>query len=102
MDFFARFTNKAKEALSLAAECAKELGHNYVGTEHLLAGLCGAEDSTSQLLSDCQVNVENVASAIVDMVGKGDYIINNSFGYTEGEKDIRRSAAIFVSLATTM
>ena len=25
MDFFARFTNKAKEALSLAAECAKEL-----------------------------------------------------------------------------
>ena len=95
MDFFARFTNKAKEALSLAAECAKELGHNYVGTEHLLAGLCGAEDSTSQLLSDCQVNVENVASAIVDMVGKGDYIINNSFGYTPRVKKILEvSAAI--------
>lgn len=57
MDFFARFTNKAKEALSLAAECAKELGHNYVGTEHLLARAlrCGRQhiSASFRLSSKC-------------------------------------------------
>lgn len=95
MDFFARFTNKAKEALSLAAECAKEMGHNYVGTEHLLAGLCGTEDSTAKLLSENGVTLENTASAVIELVGKGDYVINNAFGYTPRVKKILEySAAI--------
>ncbi len=34
-----RFTNKARQALELAATEASEFGHNYVGTEHLLLGL---------------------------------------------------------------
>ena len=35
---FDRFTNKAKEAIRLAAVLAGEMGHSYVGTEHLLVG----------------------------------------------------------------
>ena len=38
-NYFARFTEGAKKALVLAADAAKELGHNYVGTEHLLIGI---------------------------------------------------------------
>ena len=34
-----RFTAKAREAITLAVEVAEELGHSYVGTEHLLIGL---------------------------------------------------------------
>ena len=34
-----RFTNKARQALDLAALEAGEFGHNYVGTEHILLGL---------------------------------------------------------------
>ena len=34
-----RFTEKAKEAISLAVDVAEGLGHSYVGTEHLLLGL---------------------------------------------------------------
>ena len=37
------FTKKAEEALGLAAEAAGELGHNSVGTEHILLGLFKAE-----------------------------------------------------------
>ena len=34
-----RFTSKAKKSLQLAQEAAKELGHNYLGSEHILLGL---------------------------------------------------------------
>lgn len=34
-----RFTEQAREAISLAVDAAEDLGHNYVGTEHLLMGL---------------------------------------------------------------
>ena len=34
-----RFTAKAKEAITLAVDAAEELGHSYIGTEHLLIGL---------------------------------------------------------------
>jgi hypothetical protein len=36
---FDRFTGRARSALLAAAECARSLGHNYIGTEHLLLGL---------------------------------------------------------------
>ncbi len=36
---FKRFTDKANTALNLALEAARELGHTYVGTEHLMLGL---------------------------------------------------------------
>ncbi len=36
---FKRFTDKANQALNLALEAAREMGHTYVGTEHLLLGL---------------------------------------------------------------
>ena len=88
MNFFDRFTNKAREALSLAAECAKELGHNYVGTEHLLIGLCGGEDNVAKLLSEHGVTVETAAQAAIEIVGKGDYVITNSFGYTPRVKQV--------------
>ena len=33
------FTNRAKKAIDIANEVAMELGHNYIGTEHILYGL---------------------------------------------------------------
>ena len=34
-----KFTNKAEKAIQLADEIASSLGHNYIGTEHLIYGL---------------------------------------------------------------
>ena len=36
---FKRFTDKANTALNLAVDAARELGHTYIGTEHILLGL---------------------------------------------------------------
>ena len=36
---FSKFTERARQVLNLAQEEAARLGHNYVGTEHLLLGL---------------------------------------------------------------
>ena len=34
-----KFTNRAKKAIEMANELAMELGHSYIGTEHILYGL---------------------------------------------------------------
>ena len=41
---FDRFTQRAGKALNLALQSAAELGHSYIGTEHLLLGLLRAQD----------------------------------------------------------
>ena len=43
MRFDERFTESAKTALTLAQEAAAELGHGYVGCEHLLLGMLREE-----------------------------------------------------------
>ncbi len=82
MDYFAKFTEGAKTALGLAAEYAKELGHNYVGTEHLLAGLMSEAGQTAELLNEQNISEEAVRDLVLRAVGKGDYVFNQNFGYT--------------------
>ena len=45
-----RFTESAQNAINLAAESAMELGHNYVGTEHMLLGLIKEGDGVAARL----------------------------------------------------
>ena len=42
-----RFTDDAQKVLSLAQEAALELGHDYVGTEHVLIGLTKVKNSVA-------------------------------------------------------
>ena len=50
MDYFARFTEGAKRALACAAENAKSIGHNYVGSEHLLIGIYQEQGPVAEML----------------------------------------------------
>ncbi len=88
MDYFARFTEGAKNALGLAAEYARSLGHNYVGTEHVLAGLLEEGGETAKILNEQGITEENVKDLILRAVGKGDYVFNDNFGYTPRVKMI--------------
>ena len=65
MDYFARFTEGAKNALGLAAEYARSLGHNYVGTEHVLAGLLEEGGETAKILNEQGITEENVKDLIL-------------------------------------
>ena len=88
MDYFARFTQGAKTALAYAAEFAKELGHNYVGTEHLILGILEENGPSAALLKEQGVTGQALKELIVQAVGKGDYVLNDNFGYTPRVKKI--------------
>ena len=89
MDFFAKFTEGAKNALKFAEEKARELGHNYIGTEHLLLGLiCEKEGAAANLLSITGVSETAVMEDVMQLIGKGDYTFTQGFGYTPRSKKI--------------
>jgi ATP-dependent Clp protease ATP-binding subunit ClpC len=89
MDFFAKFTEGAKNALKQAEKKARELGHNYVGTEHLLLGLiCEKEEAAASLLGMMNITEEAVTKDVLTLIGKGDYAFTQGFGYTPRSKKI--------------
>jgi len=64
------FTPRAKKALELAAEEARSLGHNYIGTEHLLLGLIReGEGVASQVLLNLGLDLERVRNEVMEILG---------------------------------
>ena len=67
--FESRFTNKAKTALKLAQESAIELGHSYLGSEHLLLGLIKEGSGVAaSLLQSNGITEEAVENRIADIL----------------------------------
>ncbi|MDR1668466.1 MAG: ATP-dependent Clp protease ATP-binding subunit [Oscillospiraceae bacterium] len=68
-----RFTQKANAVLRLAHEAAAELGHGYVGTEHVLLGLCREKEGVaSHALSGAGVRDDALTQKAVEIVGRGE------------------------------
>jgi len=64
------FTPRAKKALELAAEEARSLGHNYIGTEHILLGIIREGESVaSQVLLNLGLDLERVKNEIMSVLG---------------------------------
>ena len=64
------FTPRAKKALELAAEEARSLGHNYIGTEHLLLGLIReGEGIASQVLLNLGMDLTSVRNEVMGLLG---------------------------------
>ena len=79
MTFDNRFTQKAQEALRGAQACACELGQNYIGTEHILAGLCAVDDAVAgKMLSSKGITYDAVREKIVALMGQGAELSKNS------------------------
>ncbi len=69
---FGGFTSKGNIALNNAIEFAENLGHTYVGSEHLLLGLLSVEDSVaSELLFENGVEKESVIELVKSNIGSG-------------------------------
>ena len=67
-----KFTPRAEEVLRLSQEAAEDLGHGYVGSEHLLLGLIREEEGIAhRVLSEFGVTDEMVCSVLQRSVGKG-------------------------------
>ena len=67
-----RFTQRAQAALRLAQESAAELGHGYVGSEHLLLGLAReGQGVAAKVLQAAGLEPEGLKQGVADLVGRG-------------------------------
>ena len=69
---FERFTDRARRVVVLAQEEARMLGHNYIGTEHLLLGILHeGENAAAKALVSLGISLDAMRQAIEDIVGRG-------------------------------
>ena len=64
------FTPRAKKVLELSLEEASNLGHTYIGTEHLLLGLIREDEGiAAQVLRNLKVKLEDVRDEVLELLG---------------------------------
>ncbi|MGJ9465466.1 ATP-dependent Clp protease ATP-binding subunit [Actinotignum sp. GS-2025b] len=69
---FERFTDRARRVIVLAQEEARNLKHNYLGTEHILLGLIReGEGVAAKALEALGVTLESVRTQVIDIIGEG-------------------------------
>ena len=73
------FTPRAKRVLELSLEEARQLGHNYIGTEHLLLGLIKeGEGVAARVLENLSVDLSKVRSQIIKSLGENTEVASGS------------------------
>jgi len=69
---FERFTDRARRVVVLAQEEARELSHNYIGTEHILLGLIHeGEGVAAKALESLGISLELVRGQVEEIIGQG-------------------------------
>ena len=69
---FERFTDRARRVIVLAQQEARDLNHNYIGTEHILLGLIQeGEGVAAKALESMGINLEDVRREVIDIIGRG-------------------------------
>ncbi|RAK07689.1 ATP-dependent Clp protease ATP-binding subunit ClpC [Halanaerobium saccharolyticum] len=63
-------TPRSKKVLNLAMDEARKMGHNYIGTEHLLLGLIREGEGVAvRILMDLNSDISNIKDEVVDLLG---------------------------------
>lgn len=89
-----KFTNRAKKAIEIANEAAIELGHNYIGTEHVLYGLMKEGNGVaSKVLNNQEVTPDSILDKIVELIGQEEPIVE-TLGFTPRTKRVFENAFI--------
>lgn len=91
MDY--KFSKSASKAIEISNEIAMKLGHNYIGTEHLLYGLASEKTGVAgRALEKQSVSPEKIFEEIEKLIGKNDSISNKVLGFTPRSKKILENA----------
>jgi ATP-dependent Clp protease ATP-binding subunit ClpC len=86
---FERFTDRARRVVVLSAEEARQLGHNYIGTEHLFLGLLAEQDRlAARVLESLGVLLEAVRSQLLDIIGRGAGEVEGHIPFTPRAKKV--------------
>lgn len=68
---FGGYTERSQKVIYAAAEAAKDLGHSFVGTEHILLGILKEGGNAGAVLTEAGANSENIKNEIIGIEGKG-------------------------------
>ena len=87
-----KFTNKAKRVIEIANDISIELGHKYIGTEHILYGLVKeGEGIAAKVLINKGITEDKVIKKTEEMLGRGKQI-KESMGFTPRSKKVLENA----------
>jgi hypothetical protein len=90
---FERFTDQARRVIVVAQEAARDLGHDYIGTEHILIGLARSGDSVAgEVLASFGITADSVAEEVEREVGRGKHEESGHIPFTpEAKKTLELS-----------
>lgn len=83
-----RFTKNAEKALDCAKKSAKSLGHNYVGTEHILLGLLKSKGVAAEILQENGVTVDLIKPLMEDFMSGGKVLTDDDAEFTPRAKNV--------------
>jgi len=84
---FERFTERARQVVVLAQDEARELRHNYIGTEHLLLGLIREEQGlAARVLAALGVTLDDARGRVRAVVGEGEEATTGQIPFTPRAK----------------
>jgi DNA-binding NarL/FixJ family response regulator len=86
---FERFTDRARRAIVLTQEEARALGHNYIGTEHILLGLVHESGGVAaEALEWLNISVEAVRQEVERIIGRGEVFPTGEVPFTPRAKKV--------------
>ena len=84
---FERFTDQSRRAVVLAQDEARHLNHNYIGTEHLLAGLRREnQGAAARALESAGITMDAVRAEIEKLIGRGQQAPSGHIPFTPRAK----------------
>lgn len=84
-----KFSDSSKKALESAENLAIELGHSFIGTEHILYGIAVQEKGLGyKILKNQNIEASQIFNKIKDILGEGKIILNKTEGFTPRTKKI--------------
>jgi ATP-dependent Clp protease ATP-binding subunit ClpC len=90
---FERFTDRARRVVVWAQEEAGMLGHDYVGTEHLLLGLVHEGSGVAaKALESLGISLEAVRQRVEEVIGRGEHAPSGHIPFTPQAKQILKLA----------
>ncbi len=86
---FEKFSERARRVLTIAQEEARNLNHNYIGTEHILLGLVREEEGVAaKVLTNLGIGLGKVRSAVEFIIGRGEKPGSGETGLTPRAKKV--------------
>jgi ATP-dependent Clp protease ATP-binding subunit ClpC len=94
---FERFSEPAIKVIMLAPEESRQMGHNFIGTEHLLLGLAGLGRTEASVvvsvLRDLGINLKNARSGVIKLIGRGSGFIAVEIPFTDRARAVLEIAS---------